>query len=478
MKETQDLAGRLDFFGLGSDDFDRFPKIRQIMAKCAPGALAAFYAKLRKTPAAASKFSSEEHMEKARKAQFAHWQQMFASAPGAADFERSERIGNVHARIGLEPTWYIGGYARVLGDVIEQVATSRLARFLGGGRRGAMVATLVKMGLLDMDIALSAYFKAEEKARLATIQSLGAALTALADGNFRKRLDDLPPEYAQISDDFERMRSEVAHALSQVSLAAASVSNGSAEIRQAADDLAARTQREAATIEETSAALTDLTTAIKRTAEDASAMAQEAAKSQNAALAGQGVATAAVEAMAETERSAAQIRAIIEVIDGIAFQTNLLALNAGVEAARAGEAGKGFAVVATEVRLLAQRTADAADDIKSLITASTNTVERGARLVAETGESFTGITNSITGLVELCQGIAQLTSTQSGSLHTVSSAVRDMEMSTQRNAALVEQSSAAARTLADESDRLQGLAASFELDAEKTGYSVTYRAAA
>lgn len=459
MSDSITNEGRLDFFGIDAKDYRNLPQIEKALGKHAPKALDRFYGKIAATPDTAAKFSGQSQIDRARSKQLDHWRKLYSGRPDADYFARGERIGNVHAQIGLSPTWYIGGYASVLGDLIEAMG----GRGLGAGGAARSIATLVKFALLDMDVALSAYFKAEERSRAATIEQVGKALSAFADGDLSQSLGELPPEYSQIAEDFERMRSQVSDALRQVAEAAQSVKTGTMEISQASHDLALRTQRDATSLEESTNELSGLNDGVRKTATNADDMLTTARASQEAAQKGHQIVTEAVEVMGQTEKSSGEIRAIIDVIDGIAFQTNLLALNAGVEAARAGEAGKGFAVVASEVRQLAQRSAEAASDIKTLINQGADNVERSARLVQQSGEAFAGIADRVTELVDLSVGMAGLTGSQASSLEKVSGAMRDREQTTQQNAALVEEASAAARGLADNAARLQQLADGFRL---------------
>jgi methyl-accepting chemotaxis protein len=183
----------------------------------------------------------------------------------------------------------------------------------------------------------------------------------------------------------------------------------------------------------------------------------------------------AVVAMDDIERSAQEIAKIINVIDGIAFQTNLLALNAGVEAARAGDAGKGFAVVANEVRALAQRSADAAKHIKDLISESSRQVSRGVELVGQSGEALDSIVEKVAEIAGLASNIAELATIQSNSLQQVNTAVGEMDKMTQQNAAMVEQSTAAARSLASEADQLTGLVSRFTLEEKPADHGSNVR---
>ncbi|WP_066274262.1 globin-coupled sensor protein, partial [Blastomonas sp. CCH1-A6] len=346
---------RLSFFGIDSKDYKSFPRILKLLQKHAPEALADFYEKIAATPEVAKFFKSKQNMDHARDKQLNHWVQLFSNQIGENYFGKAEQIGSVHARIGLAPTWYIGGYAMMLEQLIhEAVASSPLAR-LAGNNLGKVIGTLVKCALLDMDIALSSYFRAEEAQRLAVISQVGQALESLAKGDFTVRLEGLPPAFAKVEQDFDFMRTRISETLTQVSQTAESINTGSIEISQASDDLSSRTEQQAASLEQTAAAMDQLTGGVRETADGAAHVNRSVAEAHSDATRGGAVVKEAVAAMDDIERSAQEIAKIINVIDGIAFQTNLLALNAGVEAARAGDAGKGFAVVANEVRALAQR---------------------------------------------------------------------------------------------------------------------------
>ncbi|MDE2406115.1 MAG: globin-coupled sensor protein [Sphingomonadales bacterium] len=459
------LDKSLRFYGIGAADYARFPGLRAAMRRLAPAALGRFYDKVRGTPETAAFFSSERHLEHARSKQIEHWDQMFAGPVDQASAARSEVIGNVHARIGLSPGWYIGGYAFVLEDVIVAMGRSGLLRWFGVGPLVRRIATLIKLALFDMDVALSAYFKAEEAARGEVIAQFSAAMAALAQGDFSAELRDLPNEYRQLQRDYEAMRTQIADALRSVASGAQGIDSGSREIRQASDDLANRTSRQAASLEETAANMTELTRGIRSTADSALEMTDAANTADTEAATGGKVVCEAVVAMEGIQKSSAEIAKIVDVIDGIAFQTNLLALNAGVEAARAGESGKGFAVVATEVRALAQRSAEAANDIKTLINASARQVADGVGLVGQSGAAFDSIAARISMLAGLANQISAQSREQAGKLQLVSSAINEMDQMTQHNAAMVEQATAASRSLAREAESLSGLVGNFRLQA-------------
>ncbi|USI71943.1 globin-coupled sensor protein [Sphingomonas morindae] len=450
---------RLSLFHLTEDNYKQFPAIARLVTKSAKSALVAFYKHMSTMPGINRYFPDQSAMDRASAKQFSHWQHLFGNRIDAAAIARGEQIGNVHARIGLAPTWYIGGYAITL----EHLIRSHLGG-LFGRRRARTVATLVKVALLDMDVALSAYFAAEEAARVAVLDRLSSALAALASGDFSRPLDDLPEAYAALAGDFEQMRAKIRQTLLDVADAASSVKLGADEISQASDDLARRTEHQAAALEETAGAMGQITGAVRTSAGDAQNVDRAVSQAHGDAQAGCVVIRDAVSAMDAIKRSAAEIAQITDVIDGIAFQTSLLALNAGVEAARAGEAGKGFAVVAEEVRALAQRSADASKHIRTLIDASQTEVMKGVGLVRNSGETLDRIASHVSEVSTLASRISEATEVQSTSLANVNSAIGEMDQMTQQSAAMVEETTAAARSLAGQASRLDGLLTAFTLN--------------
>ena len=298
------------------------------------------------------------------------------------------------------------------------------------------------------------------------VPALGVGLEKLSDRQLDYQIvEPFPDAYEPLRKSFNASMNELSAAIDGVRKATSGVSTGANEIRAASDDLAARNEQQAASLEETAAAMNQVTDLVKQSARSATEAQSSISDTHRKAVEGGGVVSRAVEAMAAIEKSAQQITQIIDVIDGIAFQTNLLALNAGVEAARAGDAGKGFAVVANEVRALAQRSADAASNIKALILTSSQQVNQGVGLVDETGALLEAIVERVALVNGQVEEIAAAAVTQSTSLEQVNVAVGDMDRMTQQNAAMVEQSTAAARSLADEAGELSRLVSQFRINA-------------
>jgi methyl-accepting chemotaxis protein len=305
--------------------------------------------------------------------------------------------------------------------------------------------------------------EAEQNAVVAT---LAESLTKLARGDLTARIEaQFDGRYQQIKIDFNAAIDSLRDTMSGIATAAEGLQSGSNEIASASDDLSRRTEQQAASLEETAAALDEITATVRRSAEGAKQASAAATGARVDATRSGDVMRDAVSAMGEIEQSSSQITQIIGVIDEIAFQTNLLALNAGVEAARAGDAGRGFAVVAQEVRALAQRSADAAKEIKTLIASSTSQVERGVRLVGETGHALTGIVAKVAEMDTLISEIAQSSQEQATGLNQVNAAVNQMDQVTQQNAAMVEEATAAASNLKSEARELANLVSSFDTGA-------------
>jgi methyl-accepting chemotaxis protein len=282
-------------------------------------------------------------------------------------------------------------------------------------------------------------------------------LTATASGQYQGAFGDLAEAARETVSRLRDFAGRLAESADTVRVASAEISTGS-------QDLAQRTESQAASIEETAASMHEITATVKQNADNAQAASQLAVAARDTAEKGGSVVADAVTAVTQIEGSAQKISDIVGLIDEIAFQTNLLALNASVEAARAGEAGKGFAVVAQEVRALAQRSANASKDIKALITDSNAQVKTGASLVNQTGQSLTEIVTAIKKVSDIVAEIAAASREQATGLEQINTAVGSMDEMTQRNGALVEETSASAQSLADQGRQLSELVGFFKID--------------
>lgn len=300
------------------------------------------------------------------------------------------------------------------------------------------------------------------------VEALGSGLSKLAQSDLTFRIDDcFPADYETLRENYNEAVGSLSEVLSAAVEATSSINNGASDIREASDDLSLRTEQQAANLEETAAIMDEITTTVKETASGAKRANDVVGQARIEAEQSGDVVRRAVDAMNGIDSSSNEIYEIISVIDGIAFQTNLLALNAGVEAARAGDAGKGFAVVASEVRALAQRSADAANDVKAKITASSTHVKSGVELVSETGKALESIITRISEINELVSKIAGSAEQQSTGLQQVNTAVSEMDSVTQQNAAMVEESTAAARSLSDEANQLDNRLSTFKLSSNE-----------
>ncbi|HEY0570839.1 MAG TPA: methyl-accepting chemotaxis protein, partial [Enterovirga sp.] len=301
----------------------------------------------------------------------------------------------------------------------------------------------------------------------AVVADLAEGLALLAEGDLTRQLSSFPEDYKKLETDFNAAIVKLQDTISVIAGNSQGIHSGTGEISQAADNLSKRTEQQAASLEETAAALDEITATVKKTAEGAKHASEVVTSARADAERSGKVVQDAVVAMSAIEKSAQEISQIIGVIDEIAFQTNLLALNAGVEAARAGEAGKGFAVVASEVRALAQRSAEAAKEIKALISASNAQVASGVNLVGETGKALTRIAQQVTEITAVVTEIAASAHEQSTALAEVNTAVNQMDQMTQQNAAMVEESTAASHSLAQEAEKLSSLIGQFRTGQER-----------
>jgi methyl-accepting chemotaxis protein len=307
-------------------------------------------------------------------------------------------------------------------------------------------------------------FATDVTSRVNAVDDIAGGLEQLARNNLDYRIGrPIDPAYEKVRDHFNAAMETLETTMEAIAASTGSVGSGASEIASASDDLAHRTERQAASLAETAAALDQITSTVKGSAQGARDASSAASTARADAQKSGAVMQEAVSAMGEIRTSSREITQIIGVMDEISLQTNLLALNAGVEAARAGDAGRGFAVVASEVRSLAQRSTQAAREIRELIATSSAQVERGVKLVGGTGEALNAIVTRIAEIDKLVLEIALSAQEQSVGLGQVNIAVNQMDQVTQQNAAMVEEATAAAARLSGESQELGRLIGQFQI---------------
>ncbi len=364
-----------------------------------------------------------------------------------------------------------GDHAVAIPALTRRDEIGTMASALQRFKDDAIRARALEAEAADARQAAEAERTRAEVARAEIARQQAEVVAAIADGLDRLSQGDLvsrlerafSPDYEKLRADFNGAMGKLQDTLSVVAENSGAIRSGTGEISTAADDLSRRTEQQAASLEETAASLDEITATVRKTAEGAKQAKAAVLKAKAGAEESGRIVREAVDAMGGIEKSSAQITQIIGVIDEIAFQTNLLALNAGVEAARAGDAGRGFAVVASEVRALAQRSADAAKEIKSLISTSRGQVERGVALVGRTGTALDGIAVQVTEIARAVAEIAASAQEQASGLDQVNNAINQMDQVTQQNAAMVEESTAASHGLARDADELMRLIGGFRL---------------
>ncbi|MDF8332075.1 methyl-accepting chemotaxis protein [Novosphingobium cyanobacteriorum] len=356
-----------------------------------------------------------------------------------------------------------------MSETVKRLVSGEHDVMVPGTGRSDEIGSLARALERFRDLFAEDHQRAEAEKRraqdtLVTIEAIGGGLAALAEGNLTHRVpENGSGELGKLHVDYNAAVSELSNVLAKIVDGCTTIKLGTHEIAAAASDLSERSEQQASSLAETARTLAEFTGSVKITADNARQTSGRLSVARETADKVEDIARRAVEAMRSIEGSSREMADIVNVIDGIAFQTNLLALNAGVEAARAGESGKGFAVVANEVRALAQRSADAAKDIKALISTSTEQVGGGVSLVESSGEALRQIVGEVSAVSGLVEEIAEAAEKQATGISEISGMVASMDQFTQQNAAMVEETSAGTRNLSVETESLVDQLSRFRL---------------
>jgi len=467
---TQSLAATVVQFRLDGKDHTTLRQAGTKVIGWLDEVLDHFYDYAKAQDQAARFFKSEEMLAHARSQQKKHWAKLLNGEFDEEFGEAAKTIGEVHFRIELPFELFLAGYARatsfIQGSLVER--SGKVIGPVGKARLARQLSVLDRAFTLDMNLVIDAYFNAQQAEQTRAFRHLQNGMQRIAQKDLSQGIpgpetSDFPARYEGIRQSFNHLQSEMGDVMQTIKSATEDLDLTAAEVNSGADDLARRTETQAATLEQTTQSVEEITKSVhsssSATQETDAMMSQTHRKTQT----GQDVMRDTEAKMREIAESSAQISQITGVIDEIAFQTNLLALNAGVEAARAGDAGRGFAVVASEVRGLAQRAASSAAEISELIQASTELVETGVEMVDQAGRVLGDIVNKVEEVTSLTSQVANSSKEQSEGLSQISSSLSQLDSVTQQNAAMVEQTAAAVGSMQKDTTSMAVLVGEFDL---------------
>lgn len=477
---TAALDERMDFIKFGDAEKEALMAAKPAITGALEDSLVSFYKQVSAFDEPSAFFKDPSHMDKAKGAQYRHWDRI-TDAKFDGDYVHAvTQIGLAHARIGLAPRWHIGGYALLISDLLDAVIKDECKGYFNrkiADSLSAKTSAIVKSALIDVDYAIEVYLDqlAEEKKRAEDKEAVqnakrdealaifSDALDKLAEGNLEVRLSDaLPEEFLDMGAAYDKAMERLSSSLASIRLSTEAARDNSESISQSALQLASRTEQQATSLEESSAALHELTESVRTTADITSDAKDTISNFTTEITQAESVMENALKSMNGIESSSKQVANTVAIIDEIAFQTNLLALNAGVEAARAGEAGKGFAVVAQEVRELAQRCSSAAKEISDLINISNKQIDDGVVNVKDTSEALTKLVGETSNLDTLIGRVEASAKEQSTTLGEINSSIVNLDTITQQNAGMVEETTAATASLKNDVSQLAGAMTQFK----------------
>lgn len=465
------MQDRLELFQLDGAEGASLRKAGSFLIGELDSVLDRFYTTALSDNTMASFFADESLIEHARNAQKAHWEKLLTATFEDTYLESTRRIGRVHFRIQLPFRLYLSSYARAASDLQGRLLRKLRWRMIAdpeGVRQ--MLGAVSRAFTLDTELVIDSYFEAQSEEQKIAFTHIEDAVRLLSDGVLTHRIpspqeSDFPMRYDAVRVNFNSAFDELNVLMGTVQEATHQLVPLVAKVGQSVDELSRRTEGQAVTLEETAAAMHEVTESVSTSSQNTKETTEHVDSAKKEVRVGADAMEAAASAMHRIQISSEQITKIIGLIDDIAFQTNLLALNAGVEAARAGESGRGFAVVASEVRSLASSASESAEQIKKLINSSSDEVASGVGLIGRARDKLSSLVSDFERVSDLVATNAAGANEQARSLKEINAAVSDLDMVTQKNAAMVHETTNATRTMHETAEQLGSLVARFTIDA-------------
>ncbi|WP_113109484.1 MULTISPECIES: globin-coupled sensor protein [unclassified Rhizobium] len=453
------LSERLAFAGLDGDLRDLLRRCRPQLEPHLKAGLRDYFHRLQSVPEAAGIFESEQQIERLHDLQASHWSVLSDARFDALYAERVKLLSDTESRMGLDPRWHLAGHSVMLEHLITGAVAGMSSRsILPASRKreqelNDLVSAIVRLVMVDAEIAVSLRFnelrlkhqRALTEQRQAdqaqAVETFLSVVSALADRDLTAKVpDDMPDAYRELGDILNSAIGDLRTTFETVGETGIQADMLTDALSESARTFARTSENQSARLQKSGEALSSIAAGVRQSAVGTAAAEKATAATRRSAEDSGKVVGQAISAMADIEASAEKIGQIIGTIDEIAFQTNLLALNAGIEAARAGDSGRGFAVVAQEVRALAQRSAEAAREIKTLVNGTKTQVDAGVEMVHRTQGAIDGIVQQVSAINDTIAGIARDTGVQAEGLDVVTAHVSDLSQEVASNAVLARRS--------------------------------------